>query len=178
MVGHGQEVDGRPPGEEGDAGVLPEGPQEPVLDGPAGGVLDVEDAAARVPGLEGVVEGLGRAPGEGDLELVDERFADEAGPVRDQDIDGGRVADAVAGLEDVPLEELGLVVGGERDDAALGVEGVGFLGPDLLGDDDDAEPGVGGLEGGGRPGDAAADDQDVGPDVAFAHVRLNGRNPC
>ena len=130
------------------------------------------------PPFERVVEGVGRAAGEGDLELLDERLVDEARAVRDEDVDRRRVADAVPRFEDVPLEELGLIVGGEGDDAALGVVGVGFLGPGFLGDDDDAKPGVGGLEGRGRAGDAAADDQDVGPDVAFAHEDLNGRNPC
>ena len=178
VVGHGQEIDGRPSGEERDPGVLLERPQEPVFDRPPGRVLDVEDAAARMSPFEGVVEGVGRAAGEGDLELVDERLVDEARAVRDEDVDGRRVADAVPRFEDVPLEELGLVVRGEGHDAALGIIGVGFLGPGVLGDDDDTEPGGGGLEGGGRPGDAAAYDQDVGPDIAFAHEDLNGRNPC
>ncbi len=176
-MGHRQKVHGGVACEERHAGVPLERTEEPVLDRTAGGVLDVEDAAARVPGLEGVVEGVGRAPGKGDLELIDERLLDEPRAVGDQDIDGGRIADVVPGFEDVLLEELRLVVGSEGDDAALGIKGVGFLGPHILGDDDDAEPGLGGLESGRRAGDAAPDDQDVGPDVAFAHGLLNGRNP-
>ena len=80
-------------------------------------------------------------------------------------------------FEDVLLEELGPVIGGERDDPALGIVGVRFLGPGVLGDDDGAEPGVGRLEGRGGAGDAATDDQDVGPDVGRTHVGLNSGNP-
>ncbi len=130
-----------------------------------------------MPGLLRIIQLVRSAPGERDLQLIDEDRVDKPLGLLGQDAHGFGIVDPVAGLDDVLLEELGKIVLSERDDAALGVEGVGFLGPGRLGDDRHAEPRLGRFERRARARDPAADDENVELQARVAHhdLRPNSR---
>ena len=104
-----------------------------------------------------------------------------SGPSVTSDAYGLDVARARAGHEGVALVLLGGVAGPERGrDAALRPLG-GAGGEHVLGDDEQVQRGVGGVDAqrGGEPGDAGADDHDVGAGgPAGRRVRAGGRGPA
>ncbi len=162
VVGRGDEVHGRQAGAQGDVGQLAQAGEQSLLDGPAGGVADVQDARQRVAALAGVGQLAGVVAVERDAGLVDQHALDQVRPLLGQQAHGRRQAQPGAGGQDVAGQQLRRIAGAPPDDAALGIVGVALLGPGGAGDDQDLALAVlGQAQGSGRAGDAGADDQDV-----------------
>ena len=160
----GDEVDGQVVLEDRDVRLLGDRRQQGPLDLAAGDVLGVENAALGMAALLAEVQ-FARAVGAGNLALgkLHAQLDQLRNPRRaflDDRADGGFLAQAGAGLERVAHVQLeGVLLAGDGGDAALGVVGVG-LGAVLLGDDRHA-PMRRDLQGEGKPGDAAAEDEKI-----------------
>ncbi len=113
MMGHAQEVYGRMAGEQLDPLLLSQGPDEPLLDGFPRRILDMQNPAPGMAALLGIVQALGGAVGKGNAELFDEDGVHQLFGLAGQQLDGLRVVDAVAGLDDVFGQELGIVARAE-----------------------------------------------------------------
>ena len=119
-----------------------------ILDGAAGGVFGVKDAAHGVPPFMAQIElreagGL-RAPIKLDADF--DQFADPAGAIGDDTADDGLVAESIAGLQSVlDVEFKGVLCAGYAGDPSLCVAGVGFVGSAFC--DDGHRPKGGGLQG-------------------------------
>ena len=162
-VGGAEQVDGQRVLDDLDLrSPLDRGDEGPLDLGTGGVTAGVRDPVAEVAALAGqrqlavgVVVELGA---EGD------QLADGVGPLGHQDAYGLDVAGSGAGHERVVLVLLGGVAGPEGGgDAALGPLR-GARGEDVLGDDEEVERGISGVDAqrGGEPGDAGPDHDDVG----------------
>ncbi len=153
----GEQVGGEGAVPEGDvgggAGLVDDGPHDLEAGGVAQGV---DDAAVAVAALH--ADRLVEAGAVGD------QVVDLPGRLADDELGDAAVAQAGAGGEGVLDVVLEAVLGGaDGGDAPLGPGAVAEL--DLvLGDDQDAQAGRR-RQGGPQPGDAAADDQQVGEQV-------------
>ncbi len=132
------------------------------LDGLAGGVGGVDDAREGVPAFEGQRKIAVGAAVEGNVDTLEQDAAQRIRSVFGHDVHGARVAVPVSGAQDIFGQERRRVIFALVDDASLRPVGVGVLRLGGAGDDCDAHAGVGEDERSGRPGDAAADDEDVG----------------
>ncbi len=166
-VALGDEVDDRVAGRQRDVGVGGGGAGERVLHRPAGGVVDMGDAAMAVAALAGQMEAAAAGVAVAAVRLADvERHADRGKPVDrgggvlGDEVDGGAVVQATAGDHRVLDMAFERVAGFEhRGDAALrpGGRAVGDV---AFRQDDDAEA-VGEAERRRQPGGARTDDDDV-----------------
>ena len=136
--------------------------------GAPGLVLHVQHARRGVRALERPVEAAVLAV-ERNLQLVDEEPLDEIRSLARDQRDRLRRAEAVSGALDVRGEALGRVARRPRDDAALGVPGVGLR--RLLGarHDRHGRAAAGRRESRRAAGDAGSEDEDVGG-AGLAHV--------
>jgi hypothetical protein len=81
----------------------------------------MENPAAGVSGLLGIIQAFRRTPDKGYFQLSDEDLIDKRLALPDKNVHGIRIVDAVSGLDDIVSEELGIVVRTERDDPSLGI---------------------------------------------------------
>jgi len=169
VVVGGQEVDGRALGQHADVRAVAHGLGQLLHDGQAGVILGVQDARNAVPALAGEVPGVGVAVGEGHVVGVDEGLLQDLGPLVAQVAHGPQVVLLPARGEDVLLQDAGIIVLGMEHDAALGQPRV--AGKQVLagGDEGHVRAGFGQVERGQGPGDAGADDQDVGLQTVVVH---------
>jgi len=121
--------------------------------------VDVEDAVVGVGGLARVVERPVVALVEPHLEGVDEHVLDGVVGGFDEYIDGVGIGGAVAGVDDVPLEALGIP--SSRRDTALCPVGAGAVGFRRFRQEKDFRALARGRECGRTTSDAAADDEHV-----------------
>jgi len=161
-----EQVDGRELGQDLNVGLLEERIDELFLDGAPGGIRHVEDAACRVGRFARTLELIIRRERKGHLVLVDQQFADQAGPLVRQNRHGLRAIEAIAGSRQVFCQLLRRILLPGIDDATLGIVGIGFQRIRHLGEHHDAEPLIlSQIECCRGPCDAATDDQ---------YVALNG----
>jgi hypothetical protein len=165
----GQEVDGRAPGQDLDVPGLADVFHQAFHDGLAGVVRGEQDARFGMAALAGQIPGAGVLLGKGDVVLVDEDILKHARAFVAQEAYGLQEILVPARGEDVLFQSPGIVLGAVEDDAALGQPGVaGEQG--LPGSEQGhVQAGFGQGQGGHRPGDARADDQDVGFQAEVVH---------
>jgi hypothetical protein len=117
VVGGGQEVHRRVVRQQGHVGPCLQRLDQPLLDGPAGGVAHVQDAAGRVGRFADVLElAIGRA-GKGHPQAVDQELLEQGRALARQQAHGLRIVVAVAGAHQVGGQQIGRVVGAAVDDA-------------------------------------------------------------
>ncbi len=158
---------------QGDVGVAAHGVEQRDLDGLARGVRGVDDARQAVPALQRQRERPARRAVEADLYPLQQDAAQHIRPVLRHDLHGARVTAPVAGAQDILRQQRRRVILAPVDDAALRPIGVAVFRLGGARHHHDGDASVGEDQGRGRPGNAAADDEDV----SLQMVRHGRRSP-
>ncbi len=162
VVGRRQQVHGRVRRQDAHVGARTERLYEFGLDGLARSVGSVQNSLGGVGGLADVLQLVAVAACEGDAQPLDQELLHEARPLGSEDAHGAAVVEAIACGDEVLRQERGRVVDSAADDAALGVEGVGFQRVGGAGDDSDGQRRVfGQAERRYGSRDAASDNENV-----------------
>ncbi len=169
VVMRGQKVDGRALGEHADVRAVAHGLGQLLHYGQAGVVFGVKDARHAMAALPREVPGIQVAVCKGHVVGVDECFLQDFRAFVAQVAHGPQVVLPPARVQNVLFQNARVVALGVEDDAALGQAGV--AGEQVLarGEEDHVRAGLGQVEGGQGPGDAGADDQNVGFEAIVVH---------
>ena len=163
VMGKSDEIHGREAGEKRDVGTAAQYRHQPFDDAQAGGVSHVDYPPARMGSLVSINQLTGIAAVERDSCLLHQNLLQQPGTLFRQKPGGLRRAGSGPGGDDVGGQGFRSVVQTLPHHPSLGPAGVGLLGILLASDDGYPAPGIAGqAEGCGGPGNAAADDQDIG----------------